>query len=353
VVLEWRRRAATPAEARHFPRKHCQSGAGGVDLDAEGSPQALTSRTFAPDVGTGREALQRRTADLARTCYRMGACVDQHCQAENIPYHAGALNRRKQLTMTLRADLAGKTAFVTGASSGLGRHFAHVLARSGAKVALAARRIETLREVADEIGSEGGYALPVVMDVLDSRSVRESLAFTRAELGPIDILVNNSGVTLTAGVLEQTEEQWDMVVDTNLKGAFLVATEVARDMQAGGRGGSLINIASILGFRQAGHVASYAVSKAGLVQLTKVMALELARFGIRVNALAPGYMETDLNREYWETPAGAAMLKRIPQRRLGQPEDLDGALLLLASDASRYMTGSVIAIDGGHLVSTL
>jgi NAD(P)-dependent dehydrogenase (short-subunit alcohol dehydrogenase family) len=255
--------------------------------------------------------------------------------------------------VTLRADLTGKTAFITGASSGLGRHFARVLARSGATVAVGARRLDALRALAEEVASDGRRAFPVTLDVLDNQSVQEAIAAAVRELGPIDILVNNSGVTSSAGLLEQTEEQWDAVVDTNLKGAFLVATEVARHMRAASRGGSIINIASILGLRQAGHVAPYAVSKAGLVQLTKVMALELARFAIRVNALAPGYIETDLNREFWESAPGVSMLKRIPQRRLGQPQDLDGALLLLASDASRYMTGSIIAIDGGHLVNTL
>jgi NAD(P)-dependent dehydrogenase (short-subunit alcohol dehydrogenase family) len=255
--------------------------------------------------------------------------------------------------LTLRADLHGKNALVTGASSGLGAHFAHVLARSGAKVALAARRLPALRGLAEEIVAEGGLAYPVTLDVLNRSSVQESIAAVMHEFGSIDILVNNSGVTFSARLLDQTEEQWDSVVDTNLKGAFLVATEVARVMQAANRAGSIINIASILGLRQSGSVVAYAVSKAGMVQLTKIMALELARFSIRVNALAPGYIETDLNREFWDGPSGKALLKRIPQRRLGTPADLDGALLLLASDASLYMTGSVLAIDGGHLVSTL
>jgi NAD(P)-dependent dehydrogenase (short-subunit alcohol dehydrogenase family) len=255
--------------------------------------------------------------------------------------------------MTIRADLSGKAALVTGASSGLGRHFAEVLAKSGASVALGARRVDALQTLAEEITALGGRAFAVSLDVLDRHSVQKAVGQVVDQLGPVDILVNNSGVTSVAAVLEETEEQWDAVLDTNLKGAFLVATEVARHMRAEKRAGSIINIASILGLRQSAQVAPYAVSKAGLVQLTKVMALELARFGIRVNALAPGYIKTDLNREYWQSPAGEALLKRIPQRRLGQIQDLDGALLLLASDASNYMTGSVISIDGGHLVSTL
>jgi NAD(P)-dependent dehydrogenase (short-subunit alcohol dehydrogenase family) len=255
--------------------------------------------------------------------------------------------------MTWVADLTGKVAFVTGASGGLGRHFARVLARSGAAVVLAARRLDALHCVAEEISSCGTSALPVSLDVLDSVSVRTAVDAVVKKFGHIDILVNNAGVTSTGAVLEQTEQQWDAVLGTNLKGAFLVATEVARHMRSVHRSGTLINIASILGLRQAAQVAPYATSKAGLVQLTRVMALELARFAIRVNALAPGYIHTDLNREFWTSEAGAALTKRIPQRRLGVFEDLEGPLLLLASDASRYMTGTVITVDGGHTVSTL
>ena len=254
--------------------------------------------------------------------------------------------------MSLRADLTGKTALVTGASSGLGRHFARVLATSGAAVAVAARRADALCALVKDISAHGGRAVPLALDVLDGSSVRACIAAALQAFGRLDILINNSGVTASAGVLEHTGEQWDLVLDTNLRGAFLVATEVARHMRASG-GGTIINIASILGLRQAGHVAAYAASKAGLIQLTKVMALELARHGIRVNAIAPGYIETDINRQFWNTPAGMALLKRIPQRRLGELDDLNGPLLLLSSDASRYMTGAVLAVDGGHLVSTL
>lgn len=250
-------------------------------------------------------------------------------------------------------DLAGKTALVTGASSGLGRHFAQVLAQAGAKVVLAARRMDELEKLAGEIAAAGGQAVAVRLDVTDAAAVRAALDAGEARLGGVDILINNSGIAQGVPVLDQTEEDWDRVLDTNLKGAFLVATETARRMRDAKRAGSIVNIASILGLRQSGQVTAYATSKAGLIQMTKSMALELARYNIRVNALAPGYINTEMNRDFMDTPVGEALVKRIPQRRIGRPEDLDGALLLLASDASRYMTGAVIAVDGGHLVSSL
>lgn len=246
-------------------------------------------------------------------------------------------------------DLSGKTALVTGASSGLGAHFAGVLALAGATVILGARRETQLAEVAKTISDVGGRCSMVSLDVTSAASIG-SLGDT---LGGVDILVNNAGLVREAPALDQSEDDWDTVVDTNLKGTFLLSQAVASAMRERGSGGSIINIASILGLRQGGGVLPYAVSKAGVIQLTRTMALELARFGVRVNALAPGYVDTDLNRDFWATDAGKAMLRRIPQRRLGQLEDLDGPLLLLASDASSYMTGSVITVDGGHLVSTL
>jgi NAD(P)-dependent dehydrogenase (short-subunit alcohol dehydrogenase family) len=250
-------------------------------------------------------------------------------------------------------DIAGKVVLVTGASGGLGSHFARSLAASGAAVALAARRMHVLEERVAELRQTGARAVAVLLDVTDQRSVAEAVASVGRDLGSIDVLVNNSGVSAEHAVLAWPAEDWDRVLDTNLRGAFLVAQAVGRSMQEADRGGSIINIASILGIRQAGHVAAYAASKAGLIQLTRTMALELARFGIRVNAIAPGYFATELNTEFRNTPAGDALVKRIPQRRLGRPDDLDGVLHLLASDASRYITGAVIPVDGGHLVSTL
>jgi NAD(P)-dependent dehydrogenase (short-subunit alcohol dehydrogenase family) len=251
------------------------------------------------------------------------------------------------------ANLAGKTALITGASGGLGAHFAHVLARCGCHVAIGARRAGAREQLVAEITSAGGRACHVELDVTDSRSVADAVEHAERMLGTIDVLVNNSGISRMGALLELPEQDWDAVMGTNLKGAYLVSVEVARRMRQAGCGGSIVNIGSVLGMRQAKQVAAYAVSKAGLIQLTKLMALEFARDNIRVNALSPGYFDTDMNHELWTTPAGEALVKRIPQRRLGAVEDLDGALLLLASESSRFMTGSVIVVDGGHLVSSL
>ncbi|MGE0718949.1 MAG: SDR family NAD(P)-dependent oxidoreductase, partial [Alphaproteobacteria bacterium] len=246
-----------------------------------------------------------------------------------------------------------KVAFVTGASSGLGRHFATTLAAAGARVVLAARRKDRLHALAREIGEAGGHAMSVALDVVDPESIAAAVARATEAMGPIDVLVNNSGVATSRSALETTAEEWDSTLDTNLRGAFLMAQAVARDLVARGRGGAIVNIASVTAFRTAGQLSAYAASKAGLVHLTRVLALEWARHRIRVNAVAPGYIETDINRTFFATPAGEAVIRRIPQRRLGKPEDLDGALLLLASDAGAYMTGSVITVDGGHVVNPL
>lgn len=246
-------------------------------------------------------------------------------------------------------DIRDKTILVTGASSGLGAYFAERLAARGARVVLAARRLDRLERLVERIASGGGTAATVSLDVRDPVSVEAAVVAA----GAVDVLINNSGITLTRPVLDQSPEDWSSVLDTNLKGAFLVGTAVARGMRARGASGSIINIASILGLRPANQLAGYAASKAGLIQLTKVMASELARHSIRVNAIAPGYIDTELNRDFWDTEPGKALVRRIPARRLGRPEELLGAVLLLASEASSYMSGSVIAVDGGHLCGTL
>ncbi|MBI3452534.1 MAG: glucose 1-dehydrogenase [Rhodospirillales bacterium] len=250
-------------------------------------------------------------------------------------------------------DLSGQVALVTGASSGLGRHFALTLARAGAKVALAARRVDRLEELAREIAAFDGRALPVALDVTDPGSVPRAADAIETELGPITLLVNNAGVASTAAFLDQDEATWRATLGTDLDGAWRVAREIARRMAAHGHGGAIVNIVSILGLRAPSHLSAYAAAKAALISLTQTMALELARHKIRVNALAPGYIETAINRDFLRGPTGEAMRKRIPMRRFGQMDDLDGALLLLASDAGRFITGSVVVVDGGHTLSFL
>jgi NAD(P)-dependent dehydrogenase (short-subunit alcohol dehydrogenase family) len=253
-----------------------------------------------------------------------------------------------------RLSLSGRRALVTGASGTLGARFAEVLAGAGAAVALAARRTDRMAALRDRIAAGGGTAAVVALDLADADATAPAFDRAEAELGgPIDIVVNNSGVAVPGALLDQSEEDWARLLAVNLDGARRVSTEAARRLVAAGARGAIVNVASILGLRQGAGVTAYAVSKAALLQLTRQQALEWARHGIRVNALAPGYIETDLNRDFFAGEAGQAMIRRIPQRPLGRPEDLDLPLLLLASDAGGFMTGSVLVADGGHLLSAL
>ncbi len=253
--------------------------------------------------------------------------------------------------MSALFDLSMETILITGASQGLGRQFARVLAAHGAAVVLAARQTAKLKSLADEIKAKGGRAAAVAMDVTDAASITGAVDAAEAALGPVTVLINNAGIAIEKLAVEQTEADWDAVIGANLKGAYFTATEVARRMIARKAEGNIVNIASVLGFGVMKFLSPYTISKAGIVQATKVMALELAGNNIRVNALAPGYIDTEMNHAFWETPGGERLIKRIPQRRVGAESDLDGAILLLASQASRYMTGSVITVDGGFLLT--
>jgi 3-oxoacyl-[acyl-carrier protein] reductase len=248
-------------------------------------------------------------------------------------------------------DVSREVILITGASQGLGRQFARVLAAHGAAVALAARQTGKLKALEDEIKAKGGRAVAVEMDVTSNASIAKGMDAAEAALGPITVLINNAGIAVEKLAVEQSEADWDAVIGANLKGAYFAATEAARRMIARKAPGNIINIASVLGFSVVKFISPYAISKAGVVQTTKALALELAGSNIRVNALAPGYIDTDINHDVWETPAGEKLIKRIPQRRVGHESDLDGAIMLLASSASRYMTGSVVTVDGGFLLT--
>lgn len=250
-------------------------------------------------------------------------------------------------------DLAGKVALVTGASSGLGAHMAKTLAKAGAKVAIAARRVDRLEALASEIAAAGGRALPVAMDVTDAPSVVRAFDEAETELGALSVVVNNAGIARKENAAAIDDPAWRETLATNLDGANLVARAAIAAFRKHGHGGSLVNIASILGLRASARVPAYSAAKAALISLTQTLALVAAKDGIRVNAIAPGYIETDLNREHLRSPAGAKMVERVAMGRFGQPEDLDGALLLLAADAGRYMTGTVLVVDGGHTLSFL
>ena len=248
-------------------------------------------------------------------------------------------------------DVGNETILITGASQGLGRRFARVLSARGAAVVLAARQTAKLKSLEEEIKAKAGRAAAVAMDVTDTGSIARAIDNAEAALGPVTVLINNAGIAVEKLAVEQTEADWDAVIGANLKGAYFLATEVARRMIARKQDGNIVNIASVLGTGVMKFLSPYTISKAGIIQATKAMALELAGNRIRVNALAPGYIDTEMNHDFWSTPAGEKLTKRIPQRRVGAEFDLDGAIMLLASNASRYMTGSVVTVDGGFLLT--
>jgi len=250
-------------------------------------------------------------------------------------------------------DITGRVALVTGAGSGLGRAFAIALAGAGASVAITGRRPDKLQETVDLVREQGGRAEPFELDVTNPERVGDVLARIEGALGPVDILVNNAGIVRPGLLTEISQDDWDAVIETNLTAVHRMAREVAKRMQDAGRSGSIINIASILGRRVTAGLGAYIAAKSAVLQLTQAQALEWARFGIRSNAIAPGFFETEMNAGHFGTSAGKKMVQRIPMRRIGDAEELAGPLLLLASDASSYMTGTVITVDGGHLCSSL
>ena len=250
--------------------------------------------------------------------------------------------------------LDGKVALITGAGSGLGRQFAETLSDAGASVVLAARRREKLEETAELVRNKGGNAICLELDVTDSLSVTNCVRETTSEFGTPDILVNNAGIAKQAFLTDISEDDWDAVLDTNLKGVFMVAQAVVKSMINADKHGSIINIASVLGLRVSKALGSYIAAKSAVVQLTKAMAIEWSRYNIRVNALAPGYFITEINQEQFaDSSAEDFLMRRVPMSRVGDLREIAGPLLLLASDAGSYMTGSIIAVDGGHVCSSL
>lgn len=254
--------------------------------------------------------------------------------------------------MGIEVNFNGKVALVTGASSGLGARFAKILAEAGAQVVLAARRVDRLKELRAEIESNGGAAHLVALDVTDYASIKSAIAHAETEAGPIDILINNSGVSSTQRLVDVTPEDYRYVMDTNLQGAFFVAQEAAKRMILRAKGDPtrqhrIINIASVAGLRVLSQIGVYCMSKAGVVQMTKAMALEWGRHGINVNAICPGYIETEINREYFQSEGGQKLIDMLPRKRIGHPEDLDGLLLLLSADESRFINGAIITADDG------
>ena len=260
--------------------------------------------------------------------------------------------------MAYEIDLAGRVALVTGASSGLGSQFARTLARAGAGVVLAARRVDKLMSLRAEIEAEGGDAHVVELDVTNHDSIKSAVAHAETEMGTIDILINNSGVSTTQKLVDVKPEDYDFVMNTNTRGAFFVAQEVGKRMIARSRGtapgtftgGRIVNIASMAGLRVLGQIGVYCMSKAAVVHMTRAMALEWGRFGINVNAICPGYIDTEINHHHWQTEAGQKLVQMLPRKRVGQPQDLDAALMMLCANESHFINGAVIQADDGFAV---
>lgn len=254
--------------------------------------------------------------------------------------------------MGIEVNFEGKIALITGASSGLGARFAKVLAQAGAQVVLAARRVDRLKELRAEIEADGGAAHVVALDVTDYSSIKAAIAHAETEAGPIDILINNAGVSNMQPLLDVTPEDYAYVIDTNQRGAFFVAQEVAKRMVARYKGDHkrqhrIVNIASVAGLRTMPRLGVYCMSKAAIVHMTRAMAIEWGKFGINVNAICPGYISTEINEEYFASDAGHKLLEKLPRNRVGHPEDLDGLLLLLAAEESRFLNGTIVTADDG------
>jgi NAD(P)-dependent dehydrogenase (short-subunit alcohol dehydrogenase family) len=257
--------------------------------------------------------------------------------------------------MSYSIDLSGRVALVTGASGGLGAQFARTLAGAGAAVVLAARRVERLKSLRAEIEADGGDAHVVELDVTDHHSIKATVAHAETEMGAIDILVNNSGVSTTQKLVDVTPDDYDFMMNTNTRGAFFVAQEVAKRMIARQRGaapgtftgGRIVNIASMAGLKVLGQIGVYAMSKAAVVHMTRAMALEWGRYGINTNALCPGYIDTEINHHHWQTEAGQKLVQMLPRKRVGAPKDLDAALMMLCANESHFVNGAIIAADDG------
>ncbi|NIC41484.1 SDR family oxidoreductase [Aquabacterium sp. A08] len=260
--------------------------------------------------------------------------------------------------MAYQIDLSGRVALVTGASSGLGAQFARTLSRAGAAVVLASRRTDKLQDLRVAIEAEGGDAHVVALDVTDRDAIEAAVAHAETEVGPIDILVNNSGVSTTQRLQDVSEADYDFIMDTNVRGAFFVAQAVGKRMLARAKGaapgtyvgGRIVNIASMAGLKVLPQIGVYCMSKAAVIQMTKAMAVEWGKFGINVNAICPGYIDTEINHHHWQTEGGQKLIAMLPRKRVGRPEDLDAVLMMLASKESHFVNGAVIAADDGFAV---